>query len=401
MISIGRDQSANINIKRIKEVVSDEIITIHGNNKFETYSPLTSDILKCASYADKVSKADSLGLIEKYFSFIVKWWWLIIAFMIFAIFTNGGITCDIVIGVVLIASYIWGNYYSECSKIAIQFSFLGASSYSWDSFEAADNTLKEAKYLIPKLEECEKQTEETKRWEMYLELVKEMDDKYGERKHMLGRPYSKQQAEKEKEKKEREEIIKEARVCACNDVIAFLENINVLFQQFKIAVETDDTIKSYSTWFNLELYLRARHSDSRMYFYNKHRFNYLEHPSLEMDRLFDETYQNIYDEIVGEPISGYHRNDRWGLCELIYLYSKKIYTKEKSIKNYYSLADKTCLEGEKLFEIRQAINDISEIKDVYDKINILPEISDAEYTDFSKSVKEHNYTFDDIREELR
>ena len=375
------------------------IIIINGK-EFETYSPLASDIMKCVSYANKVSEADSLGLIEKYFTFLSHWWIFIVVFMPFALLMNGGITCDIVIAIVLIVSYIWGSYYSECSKIYVQFNFLGANSYSWDSFEAADNTAKEAEYLIPKLKECEKQTDEVIRWEMYLKLVEEMDKKYGERKHMLGRPYTNEEGKKDKEKAEIKETKNEAKEYAIKDVIAFLKGTNKLYNKAWDEYEKG-SVHSSSALFDLDMFLRKRHDNSAQTLRDRHRFNFTNRPSDSVFNSFDEDYQSIYDTIVGDPYH-YLFSFKCGLASLIYVHAKRVFEDQDYAYPYYNEDDLTaCLEGKMVYEIAQEINKYSEIKVVYDEMEVFPEITNEMYQMMCKRVEESNYTVNDLKKRMR
>lgn len=373
---------------------------IINEKEFETYSPLTSNILECASYADRIRNADSLGLVTKYFSFLMKWRWAIIVFMPFALLMNGGITCDIILGIVLIISYIWGNHYSECSKILIQLNFLGANSYSWDSFEAANNTLKEANYLIPKLKECEKQTEETKRWEMYLELVKEMDKKYGERKHMLGRPYTKEEGKKDKEKAEIIETKNEAKECAIKDVVSFFKGVNELYKKAWDEYEKG-SVHLLSALFDLDMFLRKRHDNSCRTLHERHRFNFINRPSDNVFNTFDEDYQSIYDTIVGDPYH-YLFSFKCGLASLFYVHAKRIFEDQDYTYPYYNENDlDACLEGKMVFEIIQEINKYPEIKETFDEMEVFPKITNEMYQMMCKRVEEINYTIDDLKERMR
>lgn len=376
-------------------------IIIMDGKEFETYSPLTSQIIECASYADRIGNADSLGLVTKYFKFLIKWKWAIIVFMPFALLMNGGIICDIVLGIVLIISYIWGNYYSECSKILIQLNFLGASSYSWDSFEAANNTLKEADYLIPKLKECEKQTEETKRWKMYLELVEEMDEKYGERKHMLGRPYSKEQHKVDKENTEVEDARKEARENACQDVITFLNNVKELYN--KVWEKNEKSlVEAQLELFELDHYLSGYHDKNALKMEQDHYYNFLNRPSKSIFDAYENTYKDIYDTIVGRSYLACDHFNEWGLSELIHLNMKRLFVDNDVNYPYYNGDDlAACLEGKMVYEVIQKINQYPEIKTVYDSMDLFPTITDDMYQMMCKRVEETNYTIDDLRERMR
>lgn len=375
-------------------------IIINGK-EFETYSPLTSNILECASYADRIGNADSLGLVTKYFTFLMKWRWAIIVFMPFALLMNGGMTCDIILGIVLIVSYIWGNHYSECSKILIQLNFLGANSYSWDSFDAANNTLKEADYLIPKLKECEKQTEETKRWEMYLELVKEMDKKYGERKHMLGRPYSKEQHKVDKENTEIEDARKEARENACQDVITFLNNVKELYNKVWEKNERS-LVEAQLELFELDHYLSGYHDKNARKMERDNFYNFLNRPAQAVFDAYENTYKDIYDTIVGRSYLACDHFNEWGLSELIHLNTKRLFVDNNVNYPYYNEDDlATCLEGKMVYEVIQKINQYPEIKAVYDSMDLFPAITDDMYQMMCKRVAESNYTIDQLRERMR
>ena len=350
-------------------------IIINGK-EFETYSPLTSQILECASYADRIGNADSLGLVTKYFTFLMKWRWAIIVFMPFALLMNGGITCDIILGIILIASYIWGNHYSECSKILIQLNFLGANSYSWDSFEAASNTLKEANYLIPKLKECEKQTEETKRWEMYLELVKEMDKKYGERKHMLGRPFKKGECTPE-ERIFREEKVQEARELGKIDAEYCIKNY------LELVKERFDTYRRYKyspfkLKTNYELQARAYYSIDKLHgeakrlahlSYNVYRpIDHKEHPwnilpfeayKEELDKRFDEIIGHIYNVFLDSDIG------EWKFASFVKSYIDRLDRENIKDEDYFSLDDYSCLEGKYLCEYRKQLQEYMDITEIF------------------------------------
>lgn len=374
-------------------------IIINGK-EFETYSPLTSDILKCVSYADKVNKADQFGLIEKYFNFILRWWWFIIVFMIFALFTNGGIQCDIVIGIVLIVSIIWGKYYSECNIIAIKFNFLGSESYSWDSFEAADNTLKEADYLIPKLKECEKQTDETVRWKLYLELVKEMDEKYGERKHMLGKPYSKEEKRKDKEYSELDDARKQAREYACKDVITVLIKVKELYEKVWKGNEKS-IVDAQLKLFDLINYLHSYHNNSITLFKEHYKYNLLNSPPKACFNEFDKTYNDIYESIIGHPYYSTNSFEKWGLSELITLHTKRIFKDLDISYPYYNENDlAACLEGKMVYEVTQKINEYPEIKEIYDNIGLFPKITNEMYQMMCEKVKESNFGINDLKERM-
>lgn len=374
-------------------------IIINGK-EFETYSPLTSDILKCVSYADKVNKANQFGLIEKYFNLILRWWWFIIVFMVFALFTNGGIQCDIVIGIVLIVSIIWGKYYSECNIIAIKFNFLGSESYSWDSFEAADNTLKEADYLIPKLKECEKQTDETVRWKLYLELVKGMDEKYGERKHMLGRPYSKEEKRKDKEYSELDDARKQAREYACKDVIAVLVKVKELYEKVWEGNEKS-IVDAQLKLFDLINYLHSYHNNSITLFKEHYKYDLLNSPPKAYFNEFNETYNDIYESIIGHPYYSTNSFEKWGLSELITLHTKRVFKDLDISYPYYNENDlAACLEGKMVYEVTQKINEYPEIKEIYDNIGLFPKITNEAYQMMCEKVKESNFGINDLKERM-
>lgn len=360
----------------MEEKKEEKKIIIINEKEFKTYSPLTFDILKCVSYVNKVSEMDSLGLIEKYFAFIIKWWWLIIIFMIFALFTNGGIECDIVIGIILIVSAIWGNYYSECSKIAIQFNFLGVGSYSWDSFEAANNTLKEADYLIPKLKECEKQTDEVNYWKMYLELVKEMDTKYGDRKHMLGRPFKKGEYTS-KEKEFRKEKIQEAReigkmdaeYCVKQYLINVREKLDTYrrykYSPYKLKSNQTIWLEAYHSIQNLNDYIK-RYQPSYCNVYKPVNNKQKPWDILPIDA-YEEEFNKRYNEVIGQIYNPRFDNDinKWKISMFVSTYAERLYQEGIQDEDYFSLDDRSCLEGKLLYEYREQLMKYMDIAEIF------------------------------------
>lgn len=351
-------------------------IIIINDKQFETYVPLTSNILECASYVDKVNGIIPSKLIIKYFDFLSKWWAFIIVFMIFALLMNGGIECDIIIGIVLSISVIWGNYYSRCSKILIGFEFLGASSYSWDSFEAAENTLKEAEYLIPKLKECEKQTDEIIRWAMYLQLVKEMDEKYGERKHMLGRPLRKDECTPE-EKDFRKEKIQEAREFGKMDaeycIKKYLEFVKEAFDTYRhykylsFKLRSDYEIQNRA-YFSID----GLHSRAKRYGQLCCKvYRPIDHKERPWDILpidaYNEELNKRYDEVIGHIYSTFwdHDINEWKLASFVKCYIGRIHRENIKDEDYFALDDLSCLEGKLLYEYREQLMEYMDISEIF------------------------------------
>jgi hypothetical protein len=155
---------------------------------------LTSDLLKKEQKANYIYEyPDLLSFFTAYKSMIG----IIIPIIIWLLMLNDGWIISIGLCLIYIASLAITNesqYGGVLPKLSIDF---------YKSLEPYNNTMKECKYLIERLEQAEQKGGQEGLF-MYSQLVLEMNKKYGKGQHLLAPPYNpwKEQREKQELKKQ-------------------------------------------------------------------------------------------------------------------------------------------------------------------------------------------------------
>lgn len=349
----------------------DEVKTLSDVNKVtDDDFMLSATILKNAAFTDKQLKSKTNKVIEpfaKLFLEHIPFW---ICFLLIGVVARGGLIVDLIIIICIFASYTYFMPFESYTKFQM---------ICWGSFgnrDVAENTLREAKWLVPALEKCEKEKDAKIKKELYLDLIKRMDDLYGELNHALVAPIS---------EKEKDEIRGELK--GWDYLKKAINKYEEHFQQFVASITYSEPIPSNEPW----------NRNYCPWYKGTHGFAVdMECPNYwNENKDVRQSIDKITKKIAGKTLTSIkdYTGDI-GLATLADLrLQKSRFYEEFGInpRDYYSVNDVTCLEGKITFELLSEVQKHSKTK-----INWLKELSEEKYHQLCKAAKENGYSEYDI-----
>lgn len=333
---------------------------------------LSSDILSDSYF---IYKLEELGIYPA-ISFFAKMFcngiifWII--FMIFALFTNGGIECDCILLILIILSFC----FALANKNATYFKLACRSCE--ETFKNKDvfrNTMKEAKWLAKEIRKCEKEPDLRRQRKKYKELVKIMDEKYGKRRHALAMPLSEVDAAR-----------KSYWLALYRNLIF---NINAFETGWNSYCMILNCYKDPSSSCKVEYnYMIKTITDM---------LGYGVFPSIPQGHT-EEVSDYFRKKIMGNSIWNFQDGENIGIETLLEMRLEKIRNYKLfniNFNNYYNEKDITCLEGKLLYELL-----LEEQNNYPISIETFKLIDRNKYNRLCKAVEKNGYTKEDLIDEI-
>lgn len=332
---------------------------------------LNSNMLADTFFINKLEQTGMYSIINCFAKIFCKGIIFWIVFMIFALFTNGGFIVDIILIVLITLSFCFSL--ANTNATYFQMAYYNA----FGNKDGFSNTMKEARWLIKELKECEKEKDTQKKKRLYQKLVDMMNKKYGKYHHALVAPLS----EGEKERK--------------SYLLALYRNIVYNINNYE------------KNWMPYCVALYSPNGINRTDF--KLSFNELSNTLIDMmgRKVFPflsttftkDIYCYIDENILGFFCAKVKDEKQIGLLTLLEMRQIKSGMYELfdvDPFNYYSDNNITCLEGKLIYEYLMEINKEYPIKDV-----LFKELNETKYHNLCKAVERYKYTKQDLIIEIK